>query len=106
VNCPYKCNWLDLFNRFVLKAVRLAPALLEEKSVFFKYSLLGEFFMIAKRREGHPLKDTVDMQLWLKEFEKLSISDHEEKLRGLGLDKEDIEEFKKEAETKKKPAKE
>lgn len=62
--------------------------------------------MAVRRREGHPLKDTADMQAWRKEFEQLSLSDHAEKLRSLGLDDEDIKEFKKDAETRKKPAKE
>lgn len=62
--------------------------------------------MAVRRLEGRQLKDTADMQAWRKEFEQLSISDHEEKLRSLGLDDQDIEEFKKDAETKKKAAKE
>lgn len=62
--------------------------------------------MISRRKEGHPLKDTADMQAWRKEFDKLSLGDHEEKLRSLGLDEEDIEEFKKDVEVKKKPSKE
>lgn len=52
--------------------------------------------MRSKRKEGHPLAETADMKAWKKEFEKLSLSDHEEKLRSLGLDDEDLEEFKNE----------
>ena len=49
-----------------------------------------------RRREGHALKETEDMRLWKKEFEKISLKEHDEKLKSLGLDDEDIEEFNEE----------
>jgi len=50
--------------------------------------------MIAKKKkEGRPLQETQGMKLWRKQFEKMSLGDHDEKLKALGLDDEDIEEF-------------
>ncbi|MBI2598010.1 MAG: hypothetical protein HYW50_02340 [Candidatus Diapherotrites archaeon] len=58
--------------------------------------------MKLRRREGHPLEDTEDMKEWRREFEKMSLIDHEKKLKSLGLDEEDIEEFKREIDAKRK----
>ncbi len=55
---------------------------------------MQNFFMKSKKGDGHPLKETPDMVAWRQEFSKLTLDDHIEKLKGLGLDKEDIEEFK------------
>jgi hypothetical protein len=49
----------------------------------------------TKPPEGAKLKETADMIAWRKEFEKLSTDDHISKLSALGLDDEDMEEFKK-----------
>ena len=62
---------------------------------------------MMRRREGHALKETEDMKLWKKEFEKISLKEHAAKLKSLGLDDEDIEEFNEEfVGEKKKDAKE
>ncbi|MFA5125670.1 MAG: hypothetical protein WC462_01575 [archaeon] len=47
-----------------------------------------------KPLEGAKLKDTADMVAWRKEFEKMKTEDHINKLASLGLDDEDLEEFK------------
>jgi len=47
-----------------------------------------------KPPEGAKLKETADMLAWKKEFEKMKTEDHLEKLASLGLDDEDLEEFK------------
>ena len=49
--------------------------------------------MLRKKREGKILEKTPEMVAWEKEFQKLSIEDHDEKLRSLGLAEEDIAEF-------------
>ncbi len=46
-----------------------------------------------KPPEGAKLKDTADMVAWRKEFEKMKTEDHKSKLKELGLDDEDLEEF-------------
>lgn len=46
-----------------------------------------------KPPEGAKLKDTADMVAWRKEFEKMKTEDHKNKLKELGLDDEDLEEF-------------
>lgn len=48
---------------------------------------------MMRKKEGHPLKETSEMRLWRQEFEKMSLKEHDEKLKSLGLDDEDIEEF-------------
>ncbi|MCX8158399.1 MAG: hypothetical protein N3D73_01915 [Candidatus Diapherotrites archaeon] len=52
--------------------------------------------MKRRIREGHPLEDTEEMKLWRKQFEKMTLKEHDEKLRQLGLEEEDIEEFNRE----------
>ena len=47
-----------------------------------------------KPPDGAKMKETADMVAWRKEFEKMKTSDHMEKLASLGLDNEDLEEFK------------
>lgn len=49
--------------------------------------------MMRKKREGHSLPKTPEMVAWEKEFQKMSLEDHDEKLRSLGLAEEDIAEF-------------
>ncbi len=46
-----------------------------------------------KPPEGAKMKDTADMVAWRKEFEKMKTEDHKSKLKELGLDDEDLEEF-------------
>ena len=46
-----------------------------------------------RKKEGKPISDKPENKLWQQWFEKLSINDHDEKLRQLGLDDEDVEEF-------------
>lgn len=46
-----------------------------------------------KPPEGARLRDTADMIAWRKEFEKMKTEDHKNKLRELGLDDDDLEEF-------------
>ena len=49
---------------------------------------------LSKPPAGAKLKVTADMEEWQKEFSKLKTEDHLEKLASLGLDDEDLEEFK------------
>jgi len=49
--------------------------------------------MISRKREGHPLPDTPEMQLWRKEFEKMKPEEHKAKLKMLGLTDEEAEEI-------------
>jgi hypothetical protein len=46
-----------------------------------------------KPPEGAKMKETADMVAWRKEFEKMKTEDHKSKLKELGLDDEDLEEF-------------
>ncbi len=48
---------------------------------------------IKKKREGKPLPEKPEDKIWREEFNKLTLDDHNAKLRSLGLDDEDIEEF-------------
>lgn len=47
-----------------------------------------------KPPEGAKKAETADMAAWRREFEKMKTEDHLEKLASLGLDDEDLEEFK------------
>ena len=47
-----------------------------------------------KPPEGARMKETADMVMWRKEFEKMKTEEHLKKLAALGLDDEDIAEFK------------
>jgi len=49
--------------------------------------------MRGKRKEGKPLPDTQDMKLWREEFNQMSVEEHHNKLKALGLSDEDVEEF-------------
>lgn len=40
------------------------------------------------------MKETADMVAWKKEFQKMKTEDHLDKLKELGLDDDDLEEFK------------
>ncbi|PIN85518.1 MAG: hypothetical protein COV47_01720 [Candidatus Diapherotrites archaeon CG11_big_fil_rev_8_21_14_0_20_37_9] len=55
-----------------------------------------------KKKEGKPLPDTQDMKIWREEFDAMDITEHNNKLKSLGLDDEDIEEFDAVLETHKK----
>jgi len=61
-------------------------------------SALGGILLIMMRKpqkppEGAKMKETADMVAWKKEFEKMKTDDHKAKLKELGLDDEDLEEF-------------
>jgi len=47
-----------------------------------------------KPPEGAKMKETADMVAWKKEFSKMKTEEHLSKLKELGLDDEDLEEFK------------
>jgi hypothetical protein len=47
----------------------------------------------VKPPEGAKMKETADMIAWKKEFQKMKTEDHKDKLKELGLDDEDLEEF-------------
>lgn len=47
-----------------------------------------------KPPEGARLKETADMVAWRKEFEQMKTEDHLAKMKELGLDEDDLEEFK------------
>ena len=46
-----------------------------------------------KPPEGARMKETADMTAWRKEFEKMKTDDHKDKLKELGLDDDDLQEF-------------
>jgi len=46
-----------------------------------------------KPPEGAKMKETADMVIWKKDFEKMKIEDHKSKLKELGLDDEDLNDF-------------
>jgi len=48
----------------------------------------------VKPPEGAKMRETADMVAWRKEFEKMKTEEHLSKLKELGLDDEDMEEFK------------
>jgi len=71
--------------------------LFESSGKVFKRVSHYFFYMMrkpVKPPEGARMKETADMVAWRKEFEKMKTSDHIEKLASLGLDDEDLEEFK------------
>ena len=47
----------------------------------------------AKKKESRPVREKPEDKIWREEFEQLTIDDHDGKLKSLGLDEEDIEEF-------------
>jgi len=47
-----------------------------------------------KPPEGARMKDTPDMVAWRKEFESMKPEEHLAKMKELGLDEDDLEEFK------------
>ncbi len=49
--------------------------------------------MPQKPVEGTHIKMTADFEIWKKDFDKMTLKDHENKLKELGLDEEDIKEF-------------
>ena len=57
--------------------------------------------MLKRKKEGHQLTKTPEMIALEKEFSKLSLEDHTQKLRGLGLDEESLKEFKEQFNDKK-----
>ena len=57
------------------------------------------------KKEGRPLKENAEMKLWKKDFDQMTIEEHDTKLHQLGLDDEDIEEFNEVFEEETKPKK-
>lgn len=62
------------------------------------FKRVREYFTYMLRKpqkppEGAKMKETADMVAWRKEFEKMKTSDHLDKLKELGLDDEDLNEF-------------
>lgn len=49
--------------------------------------------MRSKKKEGKPLPDTPEMQMWREEYKDMSLEDHKAKLKMLGLDDEDVKEM-------------
>ncbi len=49
---------------------------------------------LRKPPEGARLPDSADMKAWREEFDEMKTDDHLAKLKALGLDEEDLEEFK------------
>ncbi len=49
--------------------------------------------MVRRKKEGHKLSDTKDMEIWRDEFKEMTLEQHDEKLKALGLDDDEIEEF-------------
>jgi hypothetical protein len=47
----------------------------------------------AKRKEGKPIPEKPEDKIWKEEFNKMTLEEHNKKLKALGLDDEDIEEF-------------
>ncbi|MBU0662479.1 MAG: hypothetical protein ABH854_01625 [Candidatus Diapherotrites archaeon] len=47
----------------------------------------------AKKKEGKPLPPKPEDKVWLEEFNEMTEEDHRLKLKQLGLDDEDLEEF-------------
>jgi len=47
-----------------------------------------------KPAEGEHLPETADFVQWKKEFEKMTVEEHANKLAELGLDDEDIDDWK------------
>jgi hypothetical protein len=50
-------------------------------------------FHMMKKKKGHALEETEEMRRWKREFDEMSLDEHDSKLRNLGLDEEDISEF-------------
>lgn len=46
-----------------------------------------------KKKEGHPIAEKPEDRAWREWFSKLSLDEHNKKLRDLGLDEEDLKEF-------------
>lgn len=49
---------------------------------------------LNKPPQGAKMKETADMIVWRKEFERMKTEDHLAKMKELGLDEEDLDEFK------------
>ena len=54
-----------------------------------------------KKGEGHPIQEKAEDKAWAQWFQGLSMEDHDRKLRELGLDEEDVEEFNETFDAKK-----
>lgn len=49
---------------------------------------------LRKPPEGAKMPVTADMEAWLEEFKEMGTDEHLAKLKALGLDEDDLEEFK------------
>jgi hypothetical protein len=49
---------------------------------------------IKKPADGAKMPETADMKAWKEEFDQIDTEEHVAKLKALGLDDEDLEEFK------------
>lgn len=58
--------------------------------------------MRTRKKEGKPLPDTPEMKMWRKEYEGMSIEEHKQKLKMLGLGEEEIQEMEEELKKEKK----
>ncbi len=47
----------------------------------------------GRKKEGRPLPVKAEDKIWKEEFDQMTEEDHNKKLKGLGLEEEDIEEF-------------
>jgi len=56
----------------------------------------------ANKRKGKPIPEKPEDVFWRKEFDKITLKEHDSKLAQLGLGDEDIEEFNKKFGHKKK----
>lgn len=45
------------------------------------------------KKEGKPLKEKAEDKIWKEEFAKMTLDEHNNKLRELGLEDEDLKEF-------------
>lgn len=50
--------------------------------------------MLKRKKEGKPLPETEDMKIWREEFDQMTQEDHVRVLKNLGIDDEELEEFK------------
>jgi len=49
---------------------------------------------LRKPPEGAKMPETADMKAWKEEFDQMDTDEHVAKLKALGLDEEELEEFK------------
>lgn len=62
--------------------------------------------MRSRKKEGKPLPDTPEMKMWREEYKNMSLEEHQQKLKMLGLDEEDLKEMNEALKEEKKESKE